>query len=127
MAMADTPEDSLTLLAQLPAANANSLRLLLQLCHHIDDRSAATEMDAQVGRARGSPIMKQLLGGFGGSAAACRVRASCCSGSCCAAAPPGLKAPPAAAELGRREGAGRLLGGHREGGEQECPDGAVQR
>jgi len=33
---------------QLPATNANVLRLLLEVCHYINENAATTEMDALV-------------------------------------------------------------------------------
>jgi hypothetical protein len=38
-------------LAQLPSANANVLRMLLEVCHYAARNAADTEMDALVGAA----------------------------------------------------------------------------
>jgi hypothetical protein len=47
VAAGDHPAASQVLLQQLPPANANTLQLLLQTCHYINEHAATNEMDAQ--------------------------------------------------------------------------------
>lgn len=47
MAAGESPELCRTLVQQLPAANANTLRLLIETCAHVNAQAAANEMDAQ--------------------------------------------------------------------------------
>lgn len=42
-----------SVVARLPAASANVLRLVLEVCHYVAANAAETEMDALVRRAAG--------------------------------------------------------------------------
>eukprot|EP00879_Flechtneria_rotunda_P022379 GHRR01023614.1.p1 GENE.GHRR01023614.1~~GHRR01023614.1.p1 ORF type:complete len:340 (+),score=135.49 GHRR01023614.1:555-1574(+) len=47
VAAGDQPDSCRSLLHQLPAANAWTLRLLMQTCHYINEQAATNEMDSQ--------------------------------------------------------------------------------
>ena len=47
MAAGDCPESAGALLQQMPLANANALRLLMQTCCYMNEQAALNEMDSQ--------------------------------------------------------------------------------
>jgi hypothetical protein len=47
VAAGDCPESAGALLQQMPPANANALRLLVQTCSYMNEQAAVNEMDSQ--------------------------------------------------------------------------------